>query len=362
MEIIEDYFLNEDYCGMRIDAALSCVSSLSRSSLSKLIKSGCASINGEIIKEADFKITKPLNVKLHTSPTPEIKMKASLVDFTVVYEDADLLIIDKPSGVVVHPGVGNHENTLANGLMYQYGEELSSIGGMLRPGIVHRLDKDTSGLMVVAKNNHSHNLLSEQISKREIQRHYLALVWGIPVPACGKIENFLRKSPSCHTKMAVCSQRLVNKNVFEQNLANQPQDPQKKAFISKKQGKYALTHYEYLSAAKNKEISLIKCKLSTGRTHQIRVHMSHIGNSIVGDQIYGSNEQRAKRNLPQNEILEAILSLKRQALHAYHLSFVHPITRHQLNFYSEIPPDILEICKITGIQTEAINETASTYV
>ncbi len=364
MEITKDYFLNEDSCGMRIDAALSRISPLSRSSLTKLIKSGCASINGQVIRDADFKITKPVNVQLSTHLPAEIQMKASIVDFTVVYEDKDLLIVDKPAGIVVHPGVGNYENTLANGLMHHYGDDLSSIGGMLRPGIVHRLDKDTSGLMVVAKNNSMHNLLSEQIRKREVQRHYLALVWGVPVPACGKIENFLRKSPSCHTKMAVCSQRLINKKVFAQNFANQEQDSQNtffaKAFACKKQGKYALTHYEYLSVAKNKEISLVKCKLSTGRTHQIRVHMSHIGHSIVGDQLYGNNEQRAKRNLPQNAILETILSLKRQALHAYRLSFLHPLTNEELNFYSNLPEDILEICKIANIQTDLIDSAIST--
>jgi 23S rRNA pseudouridine1911/1915/1917 synthase len=354
----KDYFLSDQHFNMRIDAALSSVSDLSRSALTKLIKGGCVSINGALIKESDFKITKPLCVRILIPANPEIRMKSSVVDFTVVYEDKDILIIDKPAGVVVHPGIGNHEDTLANGLMHQYGDELSSIGGMLRPGIVHRLDKDTSGLMVVAKNNIAHNLLSEQISKREVDRHYLALVWGVPVPACGKIENFLKKSPSCHTKMAVCTRRLMsNENLVQKSPITEPWQAKpllKKVFTLKKQGKYALTHYECLGLSTNKEISLVKCKLSTGRTHQIRVHLSHIGHSIVGDQTYGSNQQRAKKSLNQEDVLDVVLSLKRQALHAYRLSFLHPLTGELLNFYSNLPSDILTICKTIGIQTQCI--------
>jgi 23S rRNA pseudouridine1911/1915/1917 synthase len=257
----KDYCLNEQHLNMRIDAALSCVSDLSRSALTKLIKGGHASINGQPIKDADFKITRPLTVRLLIPANPQVRMKASLVDFKVVYEDKDLLIIDKPAGVVVHPGIGNHEDTLANGLMHQYGDELSSVGGVLRPGIVHRLDKDTSGLMIVAKNNIAHSIISEQISKREVNRYYLALVWGMPIPACGKIENFLKKSPTCHTKMVVCPRRLMNlANSAQNTLAKeQPQKPLlKRIFTLKKQGKYALTYYECLSLSTNKP-----CKMQT---------------------------------------------------------------------------------------------------
>lgn len=351
-----EYLLTEDQVNMRLDVALASVSELSRSALTKLIKNRCASIDGVVIEEADFKIGKPLTVKLQIPNTPQVRMKADLVDFEVVYEDKDLLIVNKPAGIVVHPGVGNYDKTLANGLMYKYGHELSSLGGVLRPGIVHRLDKDTSGLMMIAKNDQMHALLSDQISKREVKRHYAALVWGIPVPMYGKIENYLRKSPTCHTKVIVCSQRLLQQFATNQNnnLVSH-----KKPFISKKQGKYALTHYEFLSASANKEISLLRCKLSTGRTHQIRVHLAHIGHSIIGDQLYGNNERRAKKSLNENCILQDIISLQRQALHAYRLSFVHPIGNHLMNFQSKMPSDMNAICDIAKIDSNAIFEENS---
>jgi len=239
-------------------------------------------------------------------------LKPSNVKLNIVFEDKDLIIINKPKGLVVHPGAGNIENTLANALVYKYKDGLSNINGDLRPGIVHRIDKDTSGLLVVAKNNLSHNKLGEQFSRHTIKRSYVCLVWGVIRPLQGKINTLIARSKKNRQLMAV----------------------------SEISGKKAITNYKTLKVFNVKDIpkiSLIECKLETGRTHQIRVHLKYKGVSLLGDNQYGKRNIKFKK-INQN-FLNLLKDLKGQLLHAQTLKFVHPTKKKLIEFKSELPLD-----------------------
>lgn len=242
-------------------------------------------------------------------PADEAQPLPQDIPLDIIYEDGDLLVINKPAGLVVHPGAGNPDLTLVNALLAHCGESLSGIGGVKRPGIVHRLDKETSGLMVVAKNDKAHHGLSQQFSDRTLSRTYAALVWGVITPLKGSISRAIGRDSRNRQKMAIVS----------------------------KGGKDATTHYEVEEVFKNLAC-LVNCKLETGRTHQIRVHMTSKGHGLLGDPLYGSHSKTASK-----EVVKAIARLtndkKRQCLHAFDLKFMHPSTGKSLSFKCPWPQD-----------------------
>ena len=285
---------------------------ISRSQIKKIIVSKNIKINkkqvtasSELIKENDL-----IEVNVPENKTDDIEPKK--INIEIIYEDKDIVVINKNSGLVVHPGAANKEDTLVNGLLYLYKNNLSNLNGEFRPGIVHRIDKDTSGVIVVAKNNQAHSFLSEQFSKHTIERKYLALVWGVIRPLKGKINTLISRSNKNRQLMSV-SDRL---------------------------GKKAITNYKTIKTFAYKEIpkiSLVECVLETGRTHQIRVHLGYKGNPLIGDKKYGKKKMKFKKiNKKFSEILS---SFSRQALHAKSLGFVHPTKKIFVNFDSKLPDD-----------------------
>ena len=306
--------------GQRVDQFISNnKKDLSRTRIKNLILNKNLKINKKIIIDPSKKIYVNDNVNLEI-PVPQ---KASLKPFNfkldIFHEDKDLLVINKPAGISMHPGAGDYDKTLVNALMHYDSKNLSNIGDELRPGIVHRIDKDTSGLIVVAKNNLAHEKLSNQFSEHSIKRIYQALIWGKLRPQSGKIETLITRSSK-------------NRQLMEVGLTK---------------GKKAVTNYKTLEVFENEKIptfSLIECKLETGRTHQIRVHMSYKGNNILGDKKY---KKKFKKFKNINETLEKnILSLDRQFLHAKTIGFIHPITGKELEFTSNLPQDLDNLLKM----------------
>ena len=306
--------------GQRVDQFISNnKKDLSRTRIKNLILNKNLKINKKIVIDPSKKIYVNDNVNLEI-PVPQ---KASLKPFNfkldIFHEDKDLLVINKPAGISMHPGAGDYDKTLVNALMHYDSKNLSNIGDELRPGIVHRIDKDTSGLIVVAKNNLAHEKLSNQFSEHSIKRIYQALIWGKLRPQSGKIETLITRSSK-------------NRQLMEVGLTK---------------GKKAVTNYKTLEVFENEKIptfSLIECKLETGRTHQIRVHMSYKGNNILGDKKY---KKKFKKFKNINETLEKnILSLDRQFLHAKTIGFIHPITGKELEFTSNLPQDLDNILKM----------------
>lgn len=295
--------------GARLDKWLAdAVPNLSRSRLKTLIETGHVTIDGVTIEDPSLRV-KPGQVA--TVDVPEATLADPLpqpLPLDIVYEDAHLIVVDKPAGMVVHPAPGSPDGTLVNALLHHCGASLSGIGGVRRPGIVHRIDKDTSGLLVVAKSDTAHQGLATQFADRTVDRAYWALVWGTPRPSAGQVEGNIGRSPTNRQKMAVV----------------------------KRGGKTALTRYRTLRTCLGGVLSLIECRLATGRTHQIRVHMAHVGHTLVGDPVYGSTR---RKGVPEE--IQAVLSgFTRQALHAYLLGFIHPITGETLTFRSEMPEDM----------------------
>jgi 23S rRNA pseudouridine1911/1915/1917 synthase len=243
-------------------------------------------------------------------------LQAKEIAFGIVYEDDDLLVINKPDGLTVHPGSGNADNTLVNGLLFTHAGKLSSINGEMRPGIVHRLDKDTSGLMLVAKNDFTHGILTDALKNHTIQRSYLAFIYGVIDPARGRIDkNIIRSRLN----------RLRMKTV-------------------KSLGRHAVTNYETKKIFLDGYISLVECRLETGRTHQIRVHMEAIKHSIVGDQLYSSAKKTAPKEI-ELKVKNLIEKFPRQALHSYKIGFLHPRDKREMSFEIPLPEDLKELEK-----------------
>jgi 23S rRNA pseudouridine1911/1915/1917 synthase len=281
--------------------------SLSRARIQALLAEGHLSLNQKPVTDASRKVNAGETYTLVLPPPEKAEPEAQAIDLTIVFEDEDVIVIDKPVGLVVHPAPGNRDHTLVNALLAHCGDTLSGIGGVARPGIVHRLDKDTSGLMVVAKNDTAHHALAKQFSDRSLSRTYRAVVWGVPVLNSGSIEAPLGRSSKDRKKMAVMTR-----------------------------GKPALTYYKVIE---NYGIaSLVECKLATGRTHQIRVHMAHIKHPLVGDATYGG-----RRRGTQIEVLE---KFSRQALHAVGLQFIHPRTGKLKKFTSKMPKDMQKLVRM----------------
>lgn len=308
---MEDIHLtvNPDHAGERLDKFLSLLlKDFSRARLQKLIDDGFVTLNGKSPSPSQ-KIKVNDEVRVQIPPPLDAEPQAQSIPLDIIYEDQDLLVLNKPAGLVVHPGVGNPDRTLVNALLAHCGDSLSGIGGVKRPGIVHRLDKETSGLMVVAKNDKAHHGLSEQFSNRTLSRTYVALLWGVPNPLKGTIQGAIGRDPRNRQKMA----------------------------IVKSGGREATTHYETLETFSGKA-SLVKCKLETGRTHQIRVHMTSKGHGLLGDATYG----HAPKGMPQDlikEITTLTQGKKRQCLHAFAITFIHPATQQVMSFECPWPQD-----------------------
>jgi 23S rRNA pseudouridine1911/1915/1917 synthase len=308
--------VSEDKTGMRIDKFLTEeLPQFSRSRIKVLIQEGQVSHCGTVETNPSAKV-KGGPYTVDVPPAAAAEPEAQDIPLDVVYEDEHLIVINKPSGLVVHPAAGNLDGTLVNALLAHCGDSLSGIGGVLRPGIVHRLDKDTSGLMVAAKTDQAHRHLSAQFAEHSLERAYKAIVWGVPSPRSGVIEGNIGRS-------------RVNR---------------KKMTVVKTGGKYAKTHYQ-VEKMIGSGASLVECRLSTGRTHQIRVHMSDLGHPVVGDPVYGGGNQKRLRSAEPN-LRDAILAFKNQALHAFLLGFIHPYTNEKMSFNSNIP---LNINKLTSL-------------
>ncbi len=303
----------------RIDVFLSeIIKEFTRSYIKKLIERKNLLINGRVIKRGSTKIKVFDSIKFSLENKENNKLIPKKMNLNIVYEDKDILIINKPKGLVVHPGAGNYYDTLANGLAYKYRNKLSDINGDLRPGIVHRIDKETSGLLVIAKNNFSHANLSKQFSNHSIKRKYLCLAWGVVRPLKGRIETLISRNKKNRQIMAV----------------------------SEIKGKKAITNYKTVKIFSLKDIpkiSLIECELETGRTHQIRVHLKYKGTSLIGDNKYGKKYKFKNLN---KEFLEALNNIYGQALHAKTLEFIHPSTNKWMSFDSNMPNDFKKMLNL----------------
>ena len=308
-----------NYHQNRIDKFLQThIKKLSRTRIQNLIRDGKIKLNNTLVYNAAKKIKENDQIEVIFPPPKETHIKPNNISLEVLYEDEDVIIINKAPGVVIHPGAGNYENTIVNGLLFKYKNNLSSIGGKLRPGIVHRIDKDTSGVIVVAKNDMSHTNLSKQFSNHTVKRIYEVLVWGSLKPQNGKIIGKIARSEKNRQLMAV----------------------------KRDKGKNAITNYKTIKIFQNSDlpkISLLECKLETGRTHQIRVHMSFKGNPVLGDKSYGRNKKKFKSINKDFEI--NLNNFNRQALHAKLLGFVHPKTGKEINFEAERPIDFDNMVK-----------------
>ena len=311
--------------GYRIDKFLQLkISELSRTRLQALIQEGHVKLNDAAVNNTSKKVKKDDKIKIDFPPPKETFIKPNKISLDILYDDDDLIIINKLPGVVVHPGAGNYEKTIVNGLLYEYKNKLSSIGGKLRPGIVHRIDKDTSGVIVVAKNDSAHINLSQQFSNHTIKRVYEALVWGILKPQNGKINERISRSEKNRQLMSV----------------------------KKEKGKIAITNYKTIKIFQNfnlPKISLIECQLETGRTHQIRVHMNFKGNPILGDKSYGKSKKKFKKIDANLE--KKINNFNRQALHAKSLGFFHPKTNKEVFFEAKRPKDFDSLVKTLNISS-----------
>ena len=297
---------------------------ISRTRVKNLILNKKLKLNNKVIEDPSKKITSGDILELIIPEPKKASLKPYKYKLDIVYEDEDLMVLNKPAGIVMHPGAGNFDNTIVNALINYDKDSLSNIGEELRPGIVHRIDKNTSGLIVIAKNNQTHENLSIQFSKHSIKRVYQLLIWGKVRPSKGKIETFITRSSK-------------NRQLME---------------VSNIKGKKAITNYRTLEIFENKNtptLSFLECELETGRTHQIRVHMNYLGNSIVGDEKYKKKYKKIKNIDPSLE--KKIINLNRQFLHAKTLGFIHPKKNKEMIFNSILPQEleiILKMLRNTG--------------
>jgi 23S rRNA pseudouridine1911/1915/1917 synthase len=297
--------ITPEMAGWRLDRALAAlIPTLSRERIKALISTGEVESLGALARDPATKVKAGQTFVL-TVPAPRAAHnEAQDIPLSIVFEDAHLLIVDKPAGLVVHPAAGNFDGTLVNALLHHCAGRLSGIGGVARPGIVHRIDKDTSGLLVVAKTDPAHEGLAAQFAKHSVNRRYQAIVSGMPRTAGGTINAALARSPQNRKKIAI---------------------------VAEGRGKHAITHWSLTEALR--DAALVECRLETGRTHQVRVHMASINHPLVGDPVYG-------RTRPTHRALLNSLAFERQALHAATLGFIHPVSGEALNFHSPLPSDM----------------------
>ncbi len=313
------FIVNEDENNLRVDVLINKREKLiSRTRIKNLILKKKLKLNNKIIKNPSKKVIVGDKINLFIPEPEQASLKPYNFKLKIIYEDDDLLIIDKPAGIIMHPGAGNYDKTIVNALIHHDKNSLSNIGDELRPGIVHRIDKNTSGLVVIAKNNQTHENLSKQFSEHKIIRKYQLLIWGKLRPSFGKIETYISRSSK-------------NRQLMEVSLSK---------------GKKAITNYKTIEVFENKKIptlSFVECKLETGRTHQIRVHMNYKGNSLVGDDKY---KKKYKKLINIDlDIEKSIAKLNRQFLHAKTLGFIHPRTKEKMIFSSILPQELNNILK-----------------
>ena len=305
------FSVNTKFSGERLDIFLAKnIKDYTRSYLKKIIEKKQVKLNNKFVSSPAIKIKYNDQILITIIDKIDTKIIPTKIKLDVIYEDSDILVINKPKGMVVHPGAGNFKNTLVNGLLFKYKKNLSDINGALRPGIVHRIDKETSGLLVIAKNNQTHSDLGRQFSEHTIKRKYYCLSWGVIRPLNGKIKTLIARDKK--------NRQLMTVSDFN--------------------GKIAITNYKTLKVFNIKDIpkiSLIECELETGRTHQIRVHLKYKGSTILGDKQYGKKNLKFKKI--NNEFFLKLNKLTGQALHAKTLEFTHPKTKKRINFNSELP-------------------------
>ena len=321
-ERIEQVTVEAAEAGERLDRVLAArVTALSRTRLKALVLAGRVAIGARTIRDPGHRVNAGDRIAVAVPPPEPAEPEAEAIPLAIVHEDDDLIIIDKPKGLVVHPAAGNRSGTLVNALIAHCGASLSGIGGVKRPGIVHRLDKDTTGLIVVAKNDRAHQALAAQFADHgrtgPLQRGYLAFVWGVPERPRGTIDKPLGRHPQARDRMAV-----------------------------RAGGRPAVTHYEVLERYPGTDgkpvASMLDCRLETGRTHQIRVHLAHIGHPLLGDDVYGPGF-KTKASLLPAPAQAALAALGRQALHAYILVLEHPSSGETLEFRSELPGELARL-------------------
>ena len=291
----------------RLDKALAEATELSRARLQGLIADGHVTIDGKAATSPSTKVAAGALFEITIPPAADAEAQAQDIPLTVVFEDEHLIVVDKPAGMVVHPAAGNADGTLVNALLHHCRGQLSGIGGVARPGIVHRIDKDTSGLLVVAKSDAAHEGLAKQFADHSIERAYTAVASGLLLAGSGTVDAPLARSSANRKKMAV---------------------------VENGRGKRAVTHWT--KQANLNAASLIECRLETGRTHQVRVHMAHLGHPLIGDPFYGRTKKEHRAILKE-------LGFSRQALHAARLGFVHPASGDRLSFESALPSDMREL-------------------
>lgn len=293
----------------RLDKALAEASGLSRERVKALIGEGAVEVAGQIATTGSARVAAATRFAISLPPTAPLEAEAQDIALVIAHEDDHLIVVDKPAGMVVHPAAGNRDGTLVNALLHHCAGRLSGINGIARPGIVHRIDKDTSGLLVVAKTDAAHEGLAAQFAAHSIDRRYLALCGGAPNPGAGTVTARLGRSDADRKKMAVL-----------------PADSRR--------GKHAVTHYRTMRRLNH--AALVECRLETGRTHQVRVHLASIGHALLGDPVYGRTPKALRPLLDQ-------LAFRRQALHAAELGFVHPVSGERLHFRAEMPGDMGEL-------------------
>ena len=320
MEKNINFIVKESENNLRVDILINKREKLiSRTRIKNLILKEKLKLNDEVIKNPSKKVVTGDKLNLQIPKPIEASLKPYDFKLEIIHEDEDLLIINKPAGIIMHPGAGNYDKTIVNALVNYDKNALSTIGDELRPGIVHRIDKNTSGLVVIAKNNKTHESLSKQFGDHTITRIYQLLIWGKLRPPSGRIDTYITRSSK-------------NRQLME---------------VSRSKGKQAITNYKTIETFENDKtptLSFVECKLETGRTHQIRVHMTHLGNSIVGDDKYKKKYKKIK-NI--NLLLEDVISkLNRQFLHAKTLGFVHPKTNEEMIFSSILPNELNNLLKM----------------
>ena len=308
--------VNKDFRGQRLDKFLAnCFPEISRSQIQKNIEEGNVFCDEIIIGNNSYKVKEGESFVLNIPEAVEADPVPQDIDLPILYQDDDIVVVNKPAGMVVHPAPGAWDNTMVNALLFHC-NNLSGIGGIKRPGIVHRIDKETSGILVVAKNDNAHKFLSEQFAEHSIERTYYAVCFGVPNSMNGVINGDIGRSLYDRKKMAIVS----------------------------KGGKRAVTHYQVIENFAN-EASLIKCNLETGRTHQIRVHLSSLGHNLLGDKLYVKSKKITNKNIDE-EIKKFANNFSRQALHAKSLGFIHPKTKEKMFFETEIPEDMVKLIEV----------------
>lgn len=322
--------------GERLDKWLSKWTELSRARIRGLVETGHVRADGTVISKVTTKIKAETEYAVQIPPPVDDTPKPENIPLDILFEDDHLIVLNKASGMTVHPAPGSRSATLVNALLHHCADSLSGIGGVMRPGIVHRLDKDTSGVMVVAKDDKTHRGLSKQFAKHSIARIYTCLARSAPKPRSGTVVSRLARSPHDRKKQSVV--RGTINNIEASDV-----------------GRHAVTHYKYLRGFGRSQhgsigtprISQLDCQLETGRTHQIRVHLAHIGCPLLGDPLYGKQRAFVSSNHPAEEAVRiAVAEFKRQALHARHLGFIHPITKEEMDFDSPLPPDMQHLIDV----------------